>query len=482
MYTQRTPNIVSVLLTLVIALGIAVSAQAESAAELLEKGIYTEQTIGDLTAAIEIYSQVVEDAAANRPHIAQAQLRLGMCYLKIDDTAKARETLGTLIQEFPEQERLVAQARELLTTAKPALALDPVPWKDGEFLQYDIKLPTGKVLGRLYQMAESAVVDGVDAWKLEQRKFFFSASDSFGVSRVWVDRHTQRPIHSTFRNGVIGAANAVYGPDGAEITGGETDLHIDSDQEIYDNEQGTHLMRMLPLALGYKTRISFLPTWTGTVIDVGLEVTGIESCQVPVGTFDCFVVGLDVGQTLWISTGPERRVVKLEAGGAIIELSKIGQAQSETLKPFGLKDFGFSSTLPGGWLSHEQRSPERASRATLRLLDPEAMTLSAIEADRCPRGKCPSLQQTSERELEGARRRIEGYTLREDSWNERVVEGRSIISFVGDYQRNGEPWVQYRLYTFVNQVRLETIFRTPKEHFEELRADFDSIVDNIGPE
>ncbi len=68
MNAQRTPKIDPVLLATAIALGIAVPAAAESAAELLEKGIYTEQTVGDLTAAIEIYKRVVENAEANPPY------------------------------------------------------------------------------------------------------------------------------------------------------------------------------------------------------------------------------------------------------------------------------------------------------------------------------------------------------------------------------------------------------------------------------
>ena len=68
MNAKRTTKIAPVLLATAIALGIAVPAAAESAAELLEKGIYTEQTVGDLTAAIEIYKRVVENAEANPPY------------------------------------------------------------------------------------------------------------------------------------------------------------------------------------------------------------------------------------------------------------------------------------------------------------------------------------------------------------------------------------------------------------------------------
>ena len=54
----------------------------------------------------------------------------------------------------------MAQAREQLAAAQPALALGPVPWEDGESLRYSIALPTGKVIGSMYLGAESTEVDG----------------------------------------------------------------------------------------------------------------------------------------------------------------------------------------------------------------------------------------------------------------------------------------------------------------------------------
>jgi hypothetical protein len=241
-------------------------------------------------------------------------------------------------------------------------------------------------------------------------------------------------------------------------------------------------MRMLPLEAGYKVRINLLPTWTAHIIDVGLEVTGKETCQVPAGDFDCYAVVADVGQTTWLSTGPERYPVKLKGGGVVVELVEIGRTEPGAPVAYGLEEFGFSGTLPAGWLSHEHRPPGRANKATYRLLDPAAEAISSLEVDRCPNGNCPSLKQTAERELSGAEERFEAYELREGSWTERTIDGRPAISFVGDYMRNEKPWVQYRIYTITDDLRLELIFRTPLDHFEELRAVFDSIAENLKAE
>jgi len=89
----------------------AVAAGAESVGDRLYKGIYQEETVGDLDAAMKIYRQIVADAKANRPHVAQAKYRLGMCHLKKGEKEKAVETFEGLIKEFPGQAKLLEQAR-----------------------------------------------------------------------------------------------------------------------------------------------------------------------------------------------------------------------------------------------------------------------------------------------------------------------------------------------------------------------------------
>jgi carboxyl-terminal processing protease len=82
-------------------------ARAASAAELLEQGIYTEETKGDLKTATEIYRQIVDDPAAGRALLAQAQLRLGLCQLKLGNKPQAISALERLTRDFPDNEKLL---------------------------------------------------------------------------------------------------------------------------------------------------------------------------------------------------------------------------------------------------------------------------------------------------------------------------------------------------------------------------------------
>ena len=86
----------------------AQATRAASAAESLEKGIYTEETKGDIKAASQIYRQIVDDPGADRSLVAQAQLRLGLCELKLGNKPQAISALERLTREFPDKEKLLA--------------------------------------------------------------------------------------------------------------------------------------------------------------------------------------------------------------------------------------------------------------------------------------------------------------------------------------------------------------------------------------
>ncbi|HEX9782391.1 MAG TPA: tetratricopeptide repeat protein [Opitutaceae bacterium] len=93
-------------------------------AEMLELGIYSEETKGDLDAAMRLYEQIVAEADANHELAAQAQFRLAMCHHKQGDFAAATAAFETLVRDFPNQGDLVSLANEYLTANT---ALLPAP-------------------------------------------------------------------------------------------------------------------------------------------------------------------------------------------------------------------------------------------------------------------------------------------------------------------------------------------------------------------
>ena len=78
-------------------------AEPASPSELLEKGIYTEETKGDIDAAIVIYQQLITEAKDAQSLGAQAQFRLAQCYLKKNRAADAEAAFEKLIHDFPNE-------------------------------------------------------------------------------------------------------------------------------------------------------------------------------------------------------------------------------------------------------------------------------------------------------------------------------------------------------------------------------------------
>ena len=110
---MRCRALIPAIVAMVLASGLPVRAQSVS--ELLEKGIFAEETVGDLDAAIKIYEQIAAGAEKNRSYAAQAQYRLGMCHLKKGQKQEAVIAFRKLIDRFPKQEELVAQAHTRLS-------------------------------------------------------------------------------------------------------------------------------------------------------------------------------------------------------------------------------------------------------------------------------------------------------------------------------------------------------------------------------
>ena len=124
------------------------AASAASPSELLEKGIYTEETKGDIDGAIAIYQQIADEAKTARALAAQAQLRLGQCYLKKNRNAEANAAFEKLIRTFdPNCDSTDGGIRLFPTDSLPdAARKTPRAWAEAEMAKHrDVKGPPGLV-------------------------------------------------------------------------------------------------------------------------------------------------------------------------------------------------------------------------------------------------------------------------------------------------------------------------------------------------
>ncbi|MEI7834977.1 MAG: DUF4019 domain-containing protein [Planctomycetota bacterium] len=137
-----------------------------SPALLLEKGIYTEEALGDLDAAIVIYRQVAEQARTDRAHAAQAQFRLGVCLQKTKRAGEAIEAFRTLQADFADQKALAARAarkivdlRQNLSDAELAAIVAGVVKDISTMAETDLRIPP--LLQSLRELPEPRVVKEV---------------------------------------------------------------------------------------------------------------------------------------------------------------------------------------------------------------------------------------------------------------------------------------------------------------------------------
>jgi tetratricopeptide (TPR) repeat protein len=87
----------------------AVPGFAQTAAELLQKGIYAQETEGKLDDAIQIYRQIVNSAPNPREIGAQAQYRLAQALLQKGDTNGAAQEFSRLARDYSEYSGVISQ-------------------------------------------------------------------------------------------------------------------------------------------------------------------------------------------------------------------------------------------------------------------------------------------------------------------------------------------------------------------------------------
>ena len=116
-WPRRTTNLLRALFTSTL-LATTLAARADSPSDTLEQGIYSEETKGDLDAAMQLYQKVITQAKADHASAAQAQYHLGVCYYKMKDFTDANAAFEALVKDYSDQTNMVALARKYLAGAK----------------------------------------------------------------------------------------------------------------------------------------------------------------------------------------------------------------------------------------------------------------------------------------------------------------------------------------------------------------------------
>ena len=457
------------------------AASAVSASELLEKAIYTEETLGDVDAAIKLYQQVVAEGEKAEAAAAQAQFRLGQCHWKKGRIEEAVAAFEKLIREYPDQKELVEKARKRVPAE---FKLQPAPWKDGEVLQLTLKFPTGVELGSFAYMASKAEQEGRPIWQLRSHRYVLVENNQ-GYSIVDAEAESFVPLNSVFIHGLIGNFYTDYKDEEivvvTEATGKKTEKVYDIATTLYDNEQGIHLMRRLPLEVGYKTTLPIFAGFGSGQLPIGFEVTAKETLDVPAGKFECFKGEMNIGQTFCFTTYENRYLIKFVGGGVNAELQSISHTEPNERSKYRDQDYNFTLSAPSGWLYYVYQPKGKGRVHQVHLLDPKAVARSFVDvtpADELKDEQRSNPRAWAESRFESGRAEFADFQVREDSWKEMKIGGQPAVSFTADFTQGERKKAQLNYHLIDGKRAVAFVAHVDRDKVDEYRKDFETIVNS----
>jgi hypothetical protein len=475
-FWPRRTTILLLALSTASLLATATAVRAESPSDTLEQGIYSEETKGDLEAAMQLYQKVIAQAKADQASAAQAQYHLGVCFYKKENYPDANAAFESVVKDYPDQTNIVALARKYLSGAK---ALLPAPWTDGEVMRLDVKLAGGMKIGVADYSVNARETNGQKIWRFTSH---LDAAGSQSISSVEVEAGTLNPLHSRWKHTLLGEVDAVYSPDHVDLktTGKDDDKKINLTASVIDNEEAVQWMRCLPLADGYKASQQIVASLSGQLIPVTLTVSGPEQVQVAAGTYSCYKIEMNIRQTFWISADPKHYVVKFEAGGAVAELTSVTLRTPGEGATYTDAAFGFSLSAPAGW-SFDNKELDKTDRSAVSIIDPQGVAdsaLSVLMKSSMKNEETNSLRQAAEAGLAEQAKMFKNFQVRSDSWKDLTLAGSPAISVVSDYASGQDAMVSYHVWSFdsTNAVRFDVFARAAD--FATFQPKIDAVINS----
>jgi len=453
---------------------------AQSSSELLQKGIYLQETVGDIDGAIKIYKQIAQTAQESRANAAQAQFRLGVCLEKKGQQAEAARVFQKVVTDYPEQTGLVTRAKAALPSGPKLL---PAPWVDGEILDLTAHMGNASIPASVVKMRFAVQSDKIHPgnWRFENRTYNIATMFTLEVE---ANKETLRPVVALSRgqHPMFGQQQVTYqdGEVRAEIKGKEPKT-LKLDGPVFDSNELVALIRRLPLAIGYKTSLPIFAAGGVEATQLRIAVAGEDNVKTPAGDFRAYRVEVNQSQTYWISTDASRYLVKMEQGPMITALlSSIGRSDQPVA--YRNEKFGILLNLSRGWTAEDAANFEPTKQA-VQLLDPESQAIITLSIDTKKPTTPPTLAALrAEAENSYKQPQYPDQKLRPDSWQSRQVGGHPALSWIADstdpFTRT-KPMILYT--TWVRSDSRKAVFSAMVDpaDFDSLRQRLDDIVNTF---
>ncbi len=485
--------------TLILIMTFATTAMADDdLGQLLESGIYQEQTVGDLDAAIKCYQQVVEKNASNRKLAAQALYRLIQCYLKQNKPDEARKAMETLTADYAQFQEIITQARKLLPDI---LQVGDVPWPNNERMALKLRSHSGMELGAIYYSARQTKHDfqgglgrhndggftlPVQSNWLIQSHMAVPVSNLTQYTAVFADEKTFAPIQGITSHSMLGRFIADYKDQKVELQStsntGKSIRTFDVTKRVFDNEQVIYLIRRLPLAKDYQATFPIFPVTSGQLVECQINVVARENVEAIGRQIDCWKVDLKVktngvtalNHQLWYSVEKPHLLVKYDSGNAVMLLDDV-RIQPNNPTAFQVtKDVTLSQ--PVDWQFYQSPNPGQYKASVSLLSNTQTWGMFLVSEKT---GTAIPLETLVKQDVKTLESYFTDYKVQASSWKEHKISGMDAITYVADYKDKHQQMVEYRTYLASNSHIMWFVFRTEKDRFEANRKVYDQIIESL---
>ena len=218
------------------------------------------------------------------------------------------------------------------------------------------------------------------------------------------------------------------------------------------------------------------------------------------GEYDCFAVKLQVRSRgvvalehrLWFSNDANRYVVKYDAGGATMELTKVEQGDNRSAEQPYYRDqeLGIMVRTPKDWGGFAGMPAAPGRKLVLQLKQPARLDAACYFDVKDRRPSIATARQALEEAIKVPGTYFKSYVVRKDSWKERAVCGLPAGSMIADYEgkvitrdamaKPGGPdkaIVEYRVSVLGPKYIYAFGLQAEKDAFEKAKAEFDKVLD-----
>lgn len=486
---------------LLVSLLITISfADQQSINRKFQEALFTEESEGDLEKAITTYISILEEATKDTATskdlietITKTEFQLGLCYLKKGDKESAIAQFKKVLDHtYSGHNEHYNKARNYLEQLNPEFSERPMdvafsarPWGAYEACRYKVYSQNGGEIGELL----STIKTGKETSTITSSEIIpvhpYVRHVEMKCNNEKFTPHsclTKVSDHWTWRAEYDGS-NIHYSSD---LRGKKSTNKTSYKQQIFDYEQVRHMMRLLPLKVGYIDSTMVFTTTSGMHSKGILRVVGIEQVQTPMGEFNCFKAEVTASiqgdqnytQTVWISNDANRYVVQSKSGKLTEKLVAVTEEANVGIHSVRFDSLDVTIDLPQGYDFYKSLTTMQYN-SMIQFLNPTTMAWSVLATEDKP--KTQSNSDYVNDQVKKYNGWYKKYKVRNNSTVEKTVNGIPVIQQIVDIKFNSgnPPLTEYRTYFFTGKQVHSLIIRTTKEQLPIHKKSFDLLIEAV---